>query len=331
MNSKPRILILALGGTIAMTPSPEGGITPRLSAADLIAAVPGLNEIADVVARSPLQLPGASLTMNDLISVAKLIADSKAEAIDGAVVVQGTDTIEETAFVLDCLDTGSIPVVVTGAMRGPQSAGADGPGNLLAAVIVAASPAASMQETFVVLNDTVHFASFVRKGHTALPSSFTSEPYGPAGYVVEGEFVRIAPPRVVRFPALRPSRLVPPVAIVTFGLGDDGRLTRVLPELGYKGAIIAGMGVGHVPQAAIEPITELAKLIPTVLASRVPEGPTLKNTYGFPGSERDMLARGLISSGWLQPTKARLLLSLLLATEAEKNIAAAFMQRCTPL
>jgi L-asparaginase len=329
-NSKPRILVVALGGTIAMTKSQNGGITPKLTAADLVAAVPGLNDIAEVVARSPLQLPGASLKMNDLIGVAKLIADSEAEAIDGAVVVQGTDTIEETAFVLDCLDTGPIPVVVTGAMRGPQAAGADGPGNLLAAVTVAASPAGWQQGVLVVLNDTVHAATFVRKGHTLLPSSFTSEPSGPAGYVVEGEFVRVVSQRVVRFPPLRPTRPIPPVALVTFGLGEDGRMIRALPKLGYEAAVIAGMGVGHVPQSAVDALTELAASIPTVLASRVPGGPSLTKTYGFPGSERDLLARGLISGGWLQPLKARLLLGLLLATESEGNIASAFTLRTMP-
>lgn len=330
-QSKPRVLVLALGGTIAMTRTEGGGIEPRLSGADLVAAVPGLEDVADILARSPLQLPGASLTMDDLVHVAKMIADSAAEGVTGAVVVQGTDTIEETAFVLDCLNTARVPVVVTGAMRGPQAAGADGPANLLAAVTVAASSSASRQDVFVVMNDTVHSAGVVRKGHTGLPSSFTSLPFGPAGYVVEGEFVRIVRSRERLNQPLRPVRPVPPVALITLGLGDDGRLVAALPNLGFSGAVIAGMGVGHAPQAAIQALSTLAATIPTVLSSRVPEGPTFTRTYGFPGSESDLLSRGMISSGWLQPIKARLLLGLILASKSPDEVFSSFSRRTSPL
>jgi L-asparaginase len=330
-RSKPRVLVLALGGTIAMTRNEGAGIAPHLDAADLVAAVPGLEDLADIVAESPLQLPGASLTIENFVHVAQTLIRSAAEGISGAVVVQGTDTIEESAFVLDCLDTGEMPVVVTGAMRGPQAAGADGPGNLLAAVTVAASSEAYGMGVLVVLNDTVHSAAFVRKGHTGLPSSFTSRPFGPAGYVVEGEFIRVAPTRVRQEEPLSVVRPVPPVALVTLGLGDDGRLIEALPNLGFSGAVIAGMGVGHAPVSAVDALSNLAANIPTVLASRVPEGPTFKRTYGFPGSERDLLGRGLISSGWLAPIKARLLLSLLLASANSGEIPPAFSRRTAPM
>lgn len=331
IHSKPRVLVLALGGTIAMAKAEGGGIVPRLDAADLVAAVPGLDDIAEILAKSPQQLPGASLTMENLFHVARMIAESAAEGVSGVVVVQGTDTIEETAFVLDCIERVKIPVVVTGAMRGPQTAGADGPANLLAAVTVACSSRARGLGVLVVLNDTVHSATFVRKGHTGLPSSFTSLPFGPVGYLVEGEFVCIATTLKRSDEPIRPVRPVPSVALVTLGLGDDGRLIDALPTLGYEGAVIAGMGVGHAPLATIDALSKLAITMPTVLASRVPEGPTLTSTYGFPGSERDLLSRGLLSSGWLHPIKARLLLGLLLATENSGDISSSFNRRISAL
>ncbi|MDB5963786.1 MAG: asparaginase, partial [Polaromonas sp.] len=134
----PRILVVSLGGTITMTPSTAGGITPTLTADQLVAGVPQLSAIASLEALTRFSLPGASLSIRNLADVALLLQEQFAAGIDGAVVVQGTDTIEDTAFVLDLLTDGRCPVVVTGAMRGAQAAGADGPANILAAVTVAA-------------------------------------------------------------------------------------------------------------------------------------------------------------------------------------------------
>lgn len=108
------------------------------------------------------------------------------EGSDGIVITQGTDTIEETAFVLDLLVDAETPIVVTGAMRNPSLPGADGPANLLASVQVASSFAARGLGTLVVFNDEVHAARFVRKTHTQNPATFRSSPVGPIGWISEG-------------------------------------------------------------------------------------------------------------------------------------------------
>src|SRR5512144_1151871 len=156
--AKPRLLILSLGGTITMTPSDAGGITPTLGAAELVASVPALADVADIEARSPFRLPSPSLQSANLLEVARMIEEAFADDVDGAVVIQGTDTIEESAFLLDLLVDSDKPVVVTGAMRGADAPGADGPANLLAAAIVAASPEARGLGTLVVLNYDIHAA-----------------------------------------------------------------------------------------------------------------------------------------------------------------------------
>jgi len=312
MNSKT-ILVIAFGGTIAMTRTATGGIAPSLSADDLLRAVPGLDGIARLEAISPFQLPGASLGFDHLTQVMALINARAAGGIDGAVIVQGTDTIEETAFVLDCLLAPGLPVVVTGAMRGPEAPGADGPANLAAAVTVAAAPEARDLGVLVVLNDEVHAARFVRKAHTSLPSSFTSAPHGPLGQVIEARFRLATRPIRAGRPPLAPVSPPPPVAVVQLGLGEGGRLLAALPDLGYQGAVIAGMGAGHVPQSCVAPLEILAARMVTVLGTRVAEGPVLSETYGFPGSERDLLSRGLIGGEALGPVKARLLLQMALA------------------
>lgn len=323
---RPRLLVLSLGGTITMTQSAAGGIAPTLGAAELVAAVPGLAELAEIEARSPFRVGSASLTLENIVAVAAEIRAGFVQGADGAVVIQGTDTIEETAFALDLLVRDARPVVVVGAMRGPQQAGADGPANLLAAAIVATSAAARGLGTLVVMNDEIHAARFVRKAHTALTSAFVSDMAGPLGLVAEGgvrTFTRVAAPDLPVFADAAGS--LPPVALIKIAMGDDGRLLRALPGLGFAGLVIEGAGAGHVPGAIAAPVGEVAALMPVVLASRTLAGPVFERTYGYPGSEIDLIGRGAIPAGLLTGVKARLLLTLALAAGWERaRLAGAF-------
>ncbi|WP_340108271.1 asparaginase [Pikeienuella sp. HZG-20] len=324
--ARPRVLLLALGGTISMKGAPGQGIVPTLTGADLVAAVPGLGAVAEIEARSPYQLPGASLTLSHLNALAGMIDAALADDFAGVVVVQGTDTIEETAFVLDCLVGGVKPVVVTGAMRGPEAAGADGPANILAAVTYAASPDMDGRGVVAILNDEIHAARYVRKGHTGLASAFTSSPQGPIGLVLEGRarmHARTIP--MPKLPRLPDGDDLPAVALVTLGLGDDGRMIDAVPGLGYAGAVIVGMGAGHAPGSHAAKLAALAERMPVILATRVVDGPVFTKTYGFPGSETDLLAKGLIPSGSLGPAKSRIFLQMQLASGAStQSIKASF-------
>lgn len=312
MAERPLVSVIALGGTISMTTQGAGGLSPSLSGADLVATVPGLSAVARVSACSPLQKPGASLTLAEVHGVARMAARELDAGAQGVVVVQGTDTIEETAFLLDRLVARDRPVVVTGAMRGAEAPGADGPANMLAAVTVAASGARGIGAV-VVLNDTVHAARHVAKRHSALPSAFGSDPFGPLGHVIEGRFHQaLTLPPLPGFD-LPEGAEFPPVALLGVGLGEDGRLIPEIAALGFKGCVIAATGAGHVPAALVPALEGLARIMPVVLASRVAGGPVFRETYGFPGSERDLLARGLIAGGAIGPWKARHLLQLALA------------------
>lgn len=321
----PRVVVFGLGGTIAMTGGTGAGVSPTLSARDLLDAVPGLAsagieiEVVDFRRR-----PGASLTVVDVIELCAAAAGALAAGACGVVVTQGTDTIEETAYLLDLLHHRSEPLIVTGAMRNPTMAGADGPANLLAAIHTAASPAMRDQGCLVVLADEIHTARWVAKTHSTSGATFRSLDSGPIGYVLED---------TVRLLSRVPYRLTIPapaggtdarVGLYTVTFDDEPDL---LDAIGSRcdGLVVAGFGVGHVPESLVETLTALAGRIPVALASRTPAGPGLTRTYGFPGSERDLLARGLIPSGWLHPYKARVLLRALLAARAEpQEIAAAF-------
>lgn len=310
----PKVQVFSLGGTISSTGSGEKGVKPTLTGEALVADVPRIADVAEVSAVSFRQAASGELTMRDLAGLASEIEHVIDEGASGAVVTQGTDTIEETSFALDLLVDREAPVVVTGAMRNPTLPGADGPANLLASIQVASSQAARGLGAVVVLNDEIHAARFVRKTHTQSPATFGSDPVGPIGWISEGA------PRI----ALRPEgrheiRLSgdakdPPVALLTITLGDDGRLLSVIEEQGYAGLVIEAMGGGHVPSVMADALQDLAWKMPVVLASRTGAGEVLRATYGFPGSEIDLLERGLICAGPLDGLKARMLLTLLLAS-----------------
>lgn len=325
--SLPRVLVVSLGGTITMTGSAAGGITPTLTAEHLISSVPQLAAIATLEAVTKFSLPGASLTIDKLAEVAALLREQFALGVDGAVVVQGTDTIEDTAFVLDLLTDGSRPVVVTGAMRGPQAPGADGPANLLAAVAVAADHRLVGHGVTVVLNDEIHAARWVQKCHTGLTSAFESPGTGRMGVVVEGRVELLMRPPMA-LPRVTAALSMPHrVAQVSLGLGEEGWLLQALSGLGYRGAVVESMGAGHVPAAAVPALVALIAQMPVVLCTRVRAGRVFRKTYGFPGSEMDLIARGLIPCGHLSAGRARLMLSLLLASGADdKAIRAGFEQ-----
>ena len=215
--------LFSLGGTIAMTSLPGRGETdPFLSGQQLVAAVPGLAEAgAEIEVHDVRRVPSSSLAIEDIEELGELIRERVTAGVTGVVVTQGTDTLEETAFLLDLLYAGDAPAVVTGAMRSPVLAGADGPANILAAVHAAASPALRGLGCTVVFADQVHAARWVRKVHASSVTAFASPSAGPIGHVVAGRAVLSRPARLPSLPGDRGSRPVR-VCLVTMTLGMTG-------------------------------------------------------------------------------------------------------------
>lgn len=307
----------SLGGTITMTRRSGGpGVAPTLDAGDLVTAVPELEAVAELTATTLQTVPGAWLLPTDVVAVADWARQRVDAGADGVVVVQGTDTIEESAYLLDLLWDRPHPVVVTGAMRPPHVAGADGPANLLAAVTVAADPSARDRGVLVVLDDVVHAAARVRKTDSTALHAFSSGPFGALGRVHEGRTTCAGPP--ARWPALpRPvPGASPRVHLVETCLGDDGTLLGLAVEAGCDAVVVAGFGAGHVSAAMAEVVGAAVRRCPVVLATRTGGGPVLTGTYGFVGSEQDLVGRGVIPAGWLDARKARLLVWALLAAGA---------------
>lgn len=301
-----------------------GAVVPDLTADQLVSHVAGLQDRIAIKTRTVANRPGASLTIANLIELLHAARDAVDNGALGVVVTQGTDTIEETSFVLDLLWDRSAPLVVTGAMRNPTQPGADGPANLAAALAVAASDSCRHLGCLVVMNDAIHAARYVRKEDSGNPAAFVSPSAGPLGAVVEGRTViRLVPPRP-SWKLAEPTGASARVALVEATLDDVGLLCEAVVET-YDGLVIAGFGAGHLSEAAAVNAVAAAAVKPVVLASRCGAGGPLRNTYGFVGSESYLLANGLISAGDLDARKARLLLLLLLSAGADHDaIRAAF-------
>ncbi len=321
--AKPRIHILALGGTIATRPDASGAMQMGLGADDLVGAVPALAKVADVHAETVSRVGSHSLSFDGLHTLAakirKLASDHGA---DGVIVTQGTDTLEETSFLLDLLLDLEIPVIVTAAMRNPALTSPDGPGNLLAAVRVASDAwvrgHARALGVMVVMLDEVYAASDALKVHPTRLNAFAATQTGPLMALVEDRIVPLALPVRDAVTAAR-SKLAKastgqaqPVALLWMALDDSGALIDALlasPEhIGYRGAVIGAMGGGHVSERAIASVLRLAAALPTVVSSRAGGGPMLRQTYGGPSSEIALRKAGLIWGGRLHPLKARILL-----------------------
>ena len=179
----------------------------------------------------------------------------------------------------------------------------------------------------VCFNDEIHAAWAVQKAATSNVAAFLSPGFGPVGQVIEGR-VRLPFGSGYRArPELDTATLAPArVAIVTASLGEGPELVESVAASGYAGLVVQALGAGHLPATWVEPLARMAADMPVVLATRVARGPVLEATYAFPGSETDLLSRGLLSAGYLTPAKARVLLSFALGGGLERERIAALFE-----
>jgi L-asparaginase len=269
----------------------------------------------------------ADLVIDDVVELAQAIATLVDDGIDGIVVTQGTDTLEETAYLLDLLLAVDVPVVVTGAMRNRGRPGEDGPANLVTAVRIAAAGEARAMGVLVALDDTVLLARHARKSHTSATGAFTAAGAGPVGHVVEDR-VRIPLRPASRSPHLPvpAATAIASVALLTLPLGADDRMLREVPRMGYDGLVVATYGAGHVAKRLVPALADVASRVPVVFASRTGAGELYRQTGAYPGSETDLLRHGLISAVGLDPLKARLVLTLLLTAGGPHGAFAAVFE-----
>lgn len=311
-----KVAVGSLGGTISMTPAASSdGIVPTLTAADLIRAIPGVAELAEVHAEALKQVASIHLGIQDLLATLAWAERQVAEGAVGVILTQGTDTLEESAFLLDLLWPHSEPLILMGAMRGAAAVSADGPANLLSSIQVAVSANSRDRGVLVVMNEQIHYARWVQKQHSLSTAAFISE-VAQAGTIVEGKALYFAaPPKRMLFD--KPSCCSKRVLLWTNHLAEESDfLTQQdsFDPLGerFDGIVFAGVGAGHVSPVIARWISKWANLKAILVCRGTGAGSTAFTTYGYPGGEVELQQHGAIMAGFLSPKKARLLLWLIL-------------------
>lgn len=314
-EKKPNLVIIATGGTIAGAGASSANISAYQSAVvgvdKLIAAVPEIKSLATVRGEQIFQIGSESFNNERWLKLAHRVSELlKSPDVDGIVITHGTDTLEETSYLLNLTLKSTKPVVLVGAMRPATALSADGPLNLYNAVVVAASKKAAGMGALVVINDEVHSARDVSKTSSVKVESFRSL-YGPIGTVAEGEL------RLYRAP-IRPHttqtefdidkiQSLPEVNVV-YTHGNMNRLAiDAFVAGGTKALIWAGFGNGSVPDYMDLVLKEArAKGVFIVRTTRTGSGLTVRN-----GETNDDKNDYVVVDDQ-NPAKARILMALAL-------------------
>lgn len=310
----PSVAILATGGTIAERTNPQtGAAVPAVSAGNLIKAVPGLAQLANISILQISNIDSSQMTPMRWARLSRALDRVLAgKDISGAIVTHGTDTMAEGAYFVDLTLKSDKPVVFTGAMNDASSPSPDGPGNILHATAQILSENAGDWGVTVTLNRYINSARDVRKTQTTNVQTFTSGQRGYLGYVFDRKVERFRD-RLNRQRVPLPDPLptaMPDIPIIKAYAGSDGRLVRHAVDTGAKGLVIEGVGAGNVNKAVYQAIGYAReKNLPVVISSSVYYG-SVEPIYGDEGGGETLVEIGCILAGDLPASKARLLLML---------------------
>ncbi|GAA5514440.1 putative L-asparaginase [Deinococcus carri] len=307
-----RLAVIHTGGTIASRPNPHGpGVTPQTAP-----SVPGLPGVV-VTDYQPFNLPSPHVTPAHMLLLAHLI-EQLAPGQDGIVVTHGTDTLEETAFLLHLTLATRTPVVLTGSMRHAEEASWDGPGNLLDAAQVALHGQSRGRGPLAVFGGDIFDARTVTKVHTTAVDAFGGYP-GPIGRIDrtgtgplgEGAHLRYFAMPEAR-PVYAPAALTAHVEILYAYAGWQGE-GYAEADARSDGLVIAALGTGNLPAELLPLIARSAAAgKPVVIATRTHAGPVIP-VYGYAGGGATLVEAGAIPASFLNAHKARLLLMVLLS------------------
>jgi len=315
---KPAVLVIGTGGTIGAAGEYWTGNPSRVPI-DRLVRVPGIDSVATVSSEQLWNVASSAIGPARWLELSRHVAEllRAHPELAGIVVTHGTDTMEETAYFLDLTLPGDRPVIVTGAMRPSDMAGADGPANLMSAVRVAVDPRARGRGAMVLMDDRLFAARDVTKTNSTRVETFQAPERAPLAIVdADGLFYR--QPSVGRSrPVFDVSgvRDLPRVDIVYSYAGADSVVIDALVAAGAKGLVIAGVGRGGLtPEQTVALRRARARCLAVVIGTRT-------------GSGRVPVTRddGMIGSGDLNPQKARVLLMLALSRSTDpRDIAQLF-------
>ena len=316
----PKIAVIATGGTIAMKLDPTTHApVPALSGEDLVAAVPKLRDIAAIAVTEFSNVPSDYMGPDRWPGLSRKVDEILADpAIRGAIVLHGTDTLDQTAYFLDLTVKSDKPIVLVGAQRNASDWDSDGSRNLLNAARQILADGSTGMGVTVTLNHHINAAREVRKTHTSNVETFNSGDAGFLGYVDEDRVV-FSRKSLRRQTLPLPDRM-PRVDLVAMYAGADGSQVRHAAETGAEAIVIEAYGWGNMNAEMHDAIAEvIGKGVPVIVATKVHNGRALP-VYGFKGGGNTLLKAGAVFADDLTPDKARIL--TLIALPKTKDRAA---------
>jgi L-asparaginase len=319
-QTKPNIVILATGGTIAGAAA--SGTQSSYSSGSvgidtMVKAVPGIEKLANIKGEQVANVGSQDISFDIMLKLAKRINELlPTSGVDGIVVTHGTDTMEETAYFLNLTVKSDKPVVMVGSMRPSTAVSADGPLNLFNAVGVAADPKAKGRGVLVVMNDQIHGAHSLTKTSTTAIQTFMSPLRGLVGVTAYGkdDWYNNPPWKHTTQSEFDISNVtkLPRVDIIFADADMSPDLIDASVNAGAKGIVIAGVGNGNMNKASVEAAARAAKKgVIVVRSSRVATGLVDRNV------EVNDDENGFVASDELNPQKSRILLSLALLKNSQ--------------
>ncbi|WP_313818534.1 asparaginase [Citricoccus sp.] len=318
-----RVHIIGTGGTIASRSGQAGaseegqghieGSIASDTIGDLVASAPvaaGAGKL-QVTTEDVMTLGSYQLGLPEIREIAAAALTRAAEAaVDGVIVTHGTDTLEETAFLVDLVNGTNTTVVFTGAQRAADQPDSDGPRNLHQALTVAADPRFCGMGALIAFDGRVQTARGARKAHTTASQPFDGG--ATVGLFRNEELDLIArPARPCTLPLPGTEFGTTRVDVITAYPGSSPDALRHAAQSGAAGVVLAGTGVGNAGPGHADAVADLISSgIPVVLSTRVPSGPMVP-IYGNGGGV-DLIAAGAVSAGHLNPFQARILAAALL-------------------
>ncbi len=301
-----KILIVFTGGTFSMKIDENtGGAIPKFSGEELLDMIPAAKKLADITCYDFGKYPGPHMTPELMLSLSKKIQELIAAGdYKGVIVTHGTDTLEETAYLLDLTIKTEIPIVVIGSMKNSSEPDWDGPRNMLDAIHICLNDNCRGIGVLVCLNGEINAASEVTKTETDEVDTFQSLDFGSLGFIQNGRVIINRLPR--KLEVIQTDKLNSNVDLLTVYAGMNEKFFKFSADSKTDGLVVEALGVGNVPPEAFEGIKYVVeKGIPVVLVSRCPAGETL-DVYSYPGAGKHLHNLGVIFSDYLNGQKARI-------------------------
>jgi len=312
-NSKKKVAVIFNGGTITMkVDSRISAAVPTLTGEEIMAMVTGIEEYAEIESLTFSNLPGPHMTPEIMMELSKYIQGLlDREDITGVVVTHGTDTLEETAFLLDLTINNPKPVVVTGSMRNGSELGYDGPANLAASICTVISEKSKNRGVLVCLNDELNCASEVTKSNSMSLDTFKSPNFGPIG-IVDSNVVIFYRDSLIK-QHINSNSIESKVDLIKCAAGMDSSYIDFALSRGVKGLVIEALGRGNIPPLMVDGVQRaIEKGVPVVLVTRCYQGRVL-DSYGYPGGGKTLRKLGVIYGDNMPGQKARIKLMLTLS------------------